>query len=164
MKRGKNLAVAVPQDDWLAEQLRDSELSAEYLSAALAEGDQAAFLLALRNVAKARGGVAALARDTGMNRVALSRALSETGNPELRSLTRLLDASGMRFAIVPVHPEIHGSRKGRRQALKGGDEWDAANRRSRRLVPFGRGDVKKIKQRMNKRARKEGARAVRDEV
>jgi probable addiction module antidote protein len=47
-------------------------------------------MLALRNVAKARGGVAALARETGMNRVALSRALSESGNPELRSLTKIL--------------------------------------------------------------------------
>ena len=85
MKRGKDLP-AVAQDDWLTDQLRDPELSVAYLNAALAEGDQAAFMLALRNVAKARGGVAALARETGMNRVALSRALSESGNPELRSL------------------------------------------------------------------------------
>ena len=50
-------------------------------------------MLALRNVAKARGGVAAMARETQMNRVALSRALSEAGNPELRSLTKILAAS-----------------------------------------------------------------------
>jgi probable addiction module antidote protein len=55
-------------------------------------------MLALRNVAKARGGVAAMARETGMNRVALSRALSEAGNPELRSLTKILEASGLELA------------------------------------------------------------------
>lgn len=100
MKHAKHLP-AVDQSDWLAAQLRDPELCVAYLNAALAEGDQAAFMLALRNVAKARGGVAAMARETGMNRVALSRALSEAGNPELRSLTRILEASGLQFAIVP---------------------------------------------------------------
>src|SRR5581483_10578781 len=76
-------------------------LCVAYLNAALAEGDQAAFMLVLRNVAKARGGVAAMARETGMNRVALSRALSEAGNPELRSLTKILEASGLEFKVVP---------------------------------------------------------------
>jgi len=99
MKRGKDLP-AVAQGEWLTEQLRDPEVSVAYLNAALAEGDQAAFMLALRNVAKARGGVAAMARETGMNRVALSRALSESGNPELRGLTKILEASGLQFAVV----------------------------------------------------------------
>lgn len=101
MKRERrSLPAAAPQGEWLTEQLRDAELSAEYLNAALAEGDQASFMLALRNVAKARGGVAAVARHAGMNRVALSRALSGTGNPELRSLTRILDASGLKLLIA----------------------------------------------------------------
>lgn len=99
MKRGKNLP-AEDQGDWLTEQLRDPELSVAYLNAALAEGDQAAFMLALRNVAKARGGVTAIARESGMNRVALSRALSAAGNPELRSLTKILGASGLEFKVV----------------------------------------------------------------
>ena len=101
MKQGpRKIPAAVPQDEWLSEQLRDRELAVAYLNAALAEGDQAAFMLALRNVAKARGGVAMLARFTGMNRVALSRALSVNGNPELRNFTRILDASGLRFIIA----------------------------------------------------------------
>ena len=101
MKREpRNLPAAAPQGEWLTEQLRDAELSAEYLNAALAESDQAAFMLALRNVAKAHGGVAAVARHAGMNRVALSRALSSTGNPELRSLTRILDASGLKLLVA----------------------------------------------------------------
>ena len=99
MKRGNDLP-AVPQDEWLIGQLRDAEFAVAYLNAALAEGDQAAFMLALRDVAKARGGVSALARETGLNRVALSRALTETGNPELRSLIKMLDASGFELVVV----------------------------------------------------------------
>jgi probable addiction module antidote protein len=99
MKRGRRLP-AEDQGKWLTEQLRDPELCVAYLNAALAEGDQAAFMLALRNVAKARGGVAAMARETGMNRVALSRALSQAGNPELRNLTKILEASGLEFMVV----------------------------------------------------------------
>ena len=96
----KHVPAAVPQDEWLSERLRDGEMAVAYLNAALEEGDQAAFMLALRNVAKARGGVSMLARLTGMNRVALSRALSVNGNPELRNLTRILDASGLKFVIA----------------------------------------------------------------
>jgi probable addiction module antidote protein len=112
MKRGKH-PLAAPQGKWLTEQLRDSGLAVEYLNAALAAGDQAAFMLALRNFAKARGGVAAMARETGMNRVALSRALSESGNPELRSLTKILEASGLKLVVAPR------SKAGRQRRLHG---------------------------------------------
>jgi probable addiction module antidote protein len=109
MKRARNLP-AEDQGEWLTQQLRDPELCVAYLNAALAEGDQAAFMLALRNVARARGGVAAMARETGMNSVALSRALSAAGNPELRSLTRILEASGLEFKVVPKKKD--GQRRG----------------------------------------------------
>ncbi len=123
MKRGNDLPAA-DQGEWLTEQLRDPELCVAYLNAALSEGDQAAFMLALRNVAKARGGVATMARQTGMNRVALSRALSASGNPELRSLTRILEASGLQLAVVPRdsarrQPRAHGARKAKVPADSG---------------------------------------------
>lgn len=96
----KPVPAAVPHEDWLLERLRDPELAAEYLNAALAEGDQAAFMLALRDVARARGGVAAVARETRLNRVALWRSLSSEGNPELGSLNRILEATGLRLVIA----------------------------------------------------------------
>jgi hypothetical protein len=56
MKRSRNpIPPAVPHEGWLLKHLRDPELAAEYLKAALAEGDQAAFMLAVRDVGKARG-------------------------------------------------------------------------------------------------------------
>ena len=125
MKRARNLP-AEDQGEWLTQQLRDPELCVAYLNAALAEGDQAAFMLALRNVAKARGGVAAMARETGMNRVALSRALSEAGNPELRSLTRILEASGLEFKVVPKR------RDGRRRGHSRGNAGPGASRGAER--------------------------------
>ena len=119
MKRRKKLP-AEDQGEWLTEQLRDPELCVAYLNAALAGGDQAAFMLALRNVAKARGGVAAMARETGMHRVALSRALSEVGNPELRSLTKILEASGLEFKIAPKAREVRQRRPRARTKPRGG--------------------------------------------
>lgn len=113
----KRVAAAVPHDEWLSEQLHDPEMVVAYLNAALDESDQPAFMLALRNVAKARGGVTMLARLTGMNRVAFSRALSVTGNPELRNLTRILDASGLKFVIaakeIPRHKRSRDHRRSR---------------------------------------------------
>ena len=128
MKLEKDRAAA-SQEEWLAEQLRDPEMSVAYLNAALAEGDQAAFMLALRNVAKARGGVAAMARETGMNRVALSRALSESGNPELRSLTKILDASGLQFVVVSKPPAPR-----RRRTIRGRKHVPSTAREARRAA------------------------------
>jgi DNA-binding phage protein len=55
MKRSRNpIAPAVTHEGWLLKHLRDPELAAEYPTAALAEGDQAAFMLAVRDVGKAR--------------------------------------------------------------------------------------------------------------
>ncbi len=53
MKREKGRP-AEPQDEWLVEQLRDPELAVAYLKAALSEGSHAGFMLALRNVERAR--------------------------------------------------------------------------------------------------------------
>lgn len=54
--------------------------------------------------------------------------------------------------------------KGRREQVKGGDEADAASRRARRIVPFGRGELRSIKRRMNKRVRREAREALRKEL
>jgi len=67
---------------------------------ALEEDDPASFLLVLRNVAEAQGGVASLAAKTKLNHDSLYRMLSERGNPELRSLDTLLHALGFRLAVA----------------------------------------------------------------
>ena len=83
----------------LLERLKDPAYAVEYLEAALVERDMpAVFLLALRNVAEARG-MARLARETKLNRENLYAMLSERGNPVLSSLSVILDALGMRLSV-----------------------------------------------------------------
>ena len=82
------------------ESLRDAREAEEYLNAALEEDDPELFLLALRNVAEAQGGVASLAEKTKLNRESLYRMLSERGNPEFKSLDALLHALGFRLAVA----------------------------------------------------------------
>jgi probable addiction module antidote protein len=86
--------------DSLLESLTDASEAAAYLNAALEDGDNEVFLLALRNVADARlGGMSKLANATGLNRESLYRMLSDNGNPELNSLSRLLQALGLKLAV-----------------------------------------------------------------
>jgi probable addiction module antidote protein len=83
----------------LIEGLRDPEEAAAYLSAALEEQDRATFLLALRNVAEARG-MSALAAKAQLNRESLYRMLSEHGNPQLSSVRALLKALDLELAVT----------------------------------------------------------------
>jgi probable addiction module antidote protein len=85
----------------LLESLRDPEEAAAYLNAALEENSEDAeelFLLALRNVAEARG-IAKLAKEAALNRESLYRTLSAKGDPRLSTLGALLDALGLRLAV-----------------------------------------------------------------
>ncbi len=87
-------------EEYLDERLQDPARAVGYLNASLEGGDPNVFLLALRDVARARGGVAKLAENASLNREHLYRMLSENGNPELRSLEALLDALGFRLSIT----------------------------------------------------------------
>jgi probable addiction module antidote protein len=82
------------------EWLKNAENAAAYVEAAIEQGDPAGVLQALRNVAEAHGGVARIAEKTGLNREALYRTLSKRGNPELKSLTAILDATGLRLSVT----------------------------------------------------------------
>ena len=91
---------SVSYEQGLKEALADPEEAAAYLNAALEDGSQDVFLLALRDVAYARG-LRQLARETSLNRENMYRILSEKGNPQLSSLTALLDALGLKLAVEP---------------------------------------------------------------
>ena len=68
----------------------------------LVDGDARAVPVALRTVAEAVGGMAALAERTGLSRESLYRTLSERGNPRLDTLAALLDVFGLRLSVRPV--------------------------------------------------------------
>lgn len=79
--------------------LKDPEEAAHYLNACLEDDDARVFLLALRDVADARGGIRSLSRDAHLNRERLYRMLSKSGNPSLDSLSAVLNACGLRLAV-----------------------------------------------------------------
>ena len=66
----------------LIESLKDPTEAAEYLNAALEDGEPEVFLLALRDVVDSYGGMGKLAVSTSLNRENLYRMLSTKGNPE----------------------------------------------------------------------------------
>ena len=74
---------------------------AAYLEAMLEDGDPRAVPVALRTVADAVGGMAALAERTGLSRETLYRTLSDRGNPRLDTLGAILGAFGLRIAVSP---------------------------------------------------------------
>lgn len=87
-------------EEALDEDLKDPVEAVDYLNACLEDGDPEVFLLALRDVARAQGGIAKLAEMTELNREHLYRILSENGNPAFSSLEALLDAMGFRLAVA----------------------------------------------------------------
>lgn len=96
------MPAAVPYEPQLLERLRDPREAAAYLDAAIEDGDEGGLMLALRHVAQALGGVAVLARKSKLTREATYRMLSASGNPELRSLTAILGAAGLRLSVEPI--------------------------------------------------------------
>lgn len=80
-----------------AEFLTDDETVAAYINEALETDDPRQIAKALGAVARARGGMAQLARETGIAREALYRALSENGNPELGTALKVMRALGIRL-------------------------------------------------------------------
>lgn len=74
---------------------------AAYIEEMLADGDPRAMPIALRTVADAAGGLAALAEKTGLSRETLYRTLSKKGNPRLDTLAAILAAYGLRLSVRP---------------------------------------------------------------
>ena len=91
----------------LLKQLHDPEEAAAYLNAALQDDDSHSFLLALRDIAEAQGGMSQLAEESELNRENLYRTLSIRGNPRFFNLLAILDAFGLEVSI-------HAKRKQRR--------------------------------------------------
>jgi probable addiction module antidote protein len=79
--------------------LRNPEDAVHYLNACLEDEDPRVFLMALRDVADARGGIRALSNSTHLNRESLYRMLSKSGNPSLESLASVLEACGLRLMV-----------------------------------------------------------------
>ena len=91
--------------DFLIEQLKDHDEAVANLNAALEEslkGDeesQQVFLIALRNVAEAQGGIGVLAKKAHVGRESLYKTLSGAGNPKWHTLVSLCVALGLNLRL-----------------------------------------------------------------
>lgn len=82
----------------LRKDLLDPVEAAEYLNAALEDGSQEVFLMALKDIANAKG-ISEIARETKLNRENLYRILSTQGNPKLKSLSSVLHSVGLKLSV-----------------------------------------------------------------
>jgi probable addiction module antidote protein len=83
----------------IATQLDTPQRIALYLEAAFEDGDPALIAAAIGDAARAYG-MTQLAKDSGLAREALYRALSEDGNPELATVLKVLKVFGLRLSAV----------------------------------------------------------------
>ena len=86
-----------------AEHLKTEEDMALYLQVCIEEaGDDVAFIAsALGTIARARG-MSQLARDTGLGRESLYKALSGEGNPSFATILKVTHALGLRLSVGPI--------------------------------------------------------------
>ncbi|MFH0985938.1 MAG: transcriptional regulator [Candidatus Omnitrophota bacterium] len=91
---------SVSHHEFLMKYLKDPEAASGYLNAALEAGDKKAFLMALRNVIEARGGMTRMSKTSKINRVSLYKMLSGNGNPGFGNILLLLHLAGIQFKAV----------------------------------------------------------------
>lgn len=84
-----------------ADHLETKEDIAAYLEAALEEGDPSLVVAALGDVARSKG-MTQIARETGLGRESLYKALSLEGNPEFATVLKVLQVLGLRLHVVPI--------------------------------------------------------------
>jgi probable addiction module antidote protein len=96
--------VSRSHDATMVEMLKsDPEFANEYLAAALDEADepggQQALLMALRHIAEAQG-MSSVAQRAGIPRESLYRALGPRGNPTVKTLLAIVNASGLHLSVA----------------------------------------------------------------
>jgi probable addiction module antidote protein len=81
-----------------ADYLKDEERQVAYITAALETGDADFVRDALGLVARARG-MSGIAKNAGLNRESLYKALGENGNPEFATVLRIVRALGLTLSV-----------------------------------------------------------------
>jgi len=83
-----------------AEHLETEDDMAAYLEAALDDGDPALVAAALGDIARAKG-MTQVAREAGLGRESLYKALSPSGNPEFATIMKVVSALGLKLHATP---------------------------------------------------------------
>lgn len=105
MTKKKIEQLTTSYEDRLIESLKDPLEAQAYLEVALEDyeqtGETDSLLLALKDVAKAQGGIGALSQRTGLNREHLYRVLSSKNQPRLDKLLAIISGLGFRMRLAP---------------------------------------------------------------
>jgi len=86
----------------LHKKLHNLSFASAYLSECLQDDDFGTFLIALKHVIDAHGGMLQLSHRAGLNRESLYKALSEEGNPRMQTILSVLQALNLRIDLVKV--------------------------------------------------------------
>lgn len=86
----------------VVEHLRTDKDMAAYLEAVLEDGDPALVSAALGDIARARG-MTEIAREAGLGRESLYKALSPEGNPEFSTVMKVVRALGLKLHVEAAH-------------------------------------------------------------
>jgi probable addiction module antidote protein len=78
--------------------LDSEEAMAEYLSQVLEDGDNVELIRALSHIAKAKG-MATVAKDSGLGRESLYKALSEGSQPRFDTISKVINALGLKMSV-----------------------------------------------------------------
>ena len=89
----------------VSDYLDSEELIAEYLTVALDDPDPDAFLVAVNDVAKARG-ISTVAAVAGLGRESLYKTLKPGSKPRFETVRRLLDALGVKLGVEPAQHNV----------------------------------------------------------
>ena len=87
-----------------ADYLTDEETIAEYLTAALEDPNPDMFLVAVKDVARVRG-MAQLAKDTGLGRESLYKALKPGAQPRYETIMKVVRALGVKLHAEAIHTD-----------------------------------------------------------
>jgi probable addiction module antidote protein len=85
----------------VADYLDSDEMIAEFLAAAIEDENPEVFIAALGHVAKAKG-MSEIARETGLGRESLYKALKEGAKPRYETVAKVLSALGVRLTVEKV--------------------------------------------------------------
>ena len=89
-----------------AEHLQSEAAMVAYLEVAFEDGDPSLIAAALGDIARARG-MTQVARDAGLGRESLYKALSAEGHPEFATIMKVLGALGLRLHASAAAPVVH---------------------------------------------------------
>jgi len=107
------------------EHLETAEDMTAYLEAALEEGDPALIVAAIGDIVRAKG-ITQIARETGLGRESLYKALSPEGNPEFATVLKVMRALGLKLHATPITADFdaliaEAHLKGKEAGLKKSD-------------------------------------------